>query len=74
MGVIPDVPITGDDQGSTIYSALAHLGALGSFDESQFEAETYSREATGGSGSGSSTDVAVEAQVDGGEAMMEPKG
>ena len=58
MGVIPDVPITGDDQGSTIYSALAHLGALGSFDESQFEAETYSREANGGSGDsrGSSTD------------------
>lgn len=47
MGVIPDVPITGDDQGSTIYSALAHLGALGSFDESQFEAETYVREASG---------------------------
>lgn len=49
MGVIPDVPITGDDQGSTIYSALAHLGALGSFDESQFEAETYVREASGSS-------------------------
>jgi MFS transporter, ACS family, solute carrier family 17 (sodium-dependent inorganic phosphate cotransporter), other len=77
MGVIPDVPITGDDQGSTIYSALAHLGALGSFDESQFEAETYSREATGGSGSDSSSDVAREAQVDSTEATsltMEPKG
>jgi hypothetical protein len=76
MGVIPDVPITGDDQGSTIYSALAHLGALGSFDESQFEAETYSREATGGSGSDSSSDVVREAQVDSTAArlMMEPKG
>lgn len=44
-GIVPDVPISGDDQGSTIYTALANLYGTGSFDESQFEAETYAREA-----------------------------
>ena len=80
MGVIPDVPITGDDQGSTIYSALANLGALGSFDESQFEAETYVREA-GGSGKRSEdvkTNVAAEVLQDENErqepAPLEPRG
>ena len=43
--IVPDVPFTGDDQGSTIYTALANLyETQGSFDESQFEAETYARE------------------------------
>ena len=74
MGVIPDVPITGDDQGSTIYSALAHLGALGSFDESQFEAETYSREATGGSGEGSSGETSVDDASASEQPAMAPKG
>lgn len=46
-GIVPDVPISGDDQGSTIYTALANLYETGSFDESQFEAETYAREAGG---------------------------
>lgn len=46
-GIVPDVPFTGDDQGSTIYTALAQLHELGNFDESQFEADTYAREATG---------------------------
>lgn len=46
MGIVPDVPISGDDQGSTIYTALANLHTQGSFDESQFEAETYAREAS----------------------------
>ena len=50
MSVVPDVPFTGDDQGSTIYTALANLHVLGSFDESQFEAEVYAREATNGKG------------------------
>ena len=60
MGIVPDVPISGDDQGSTIYTALANLHTQGSFDESQFEAETYAREA---SSNGSSEDeVPVQAQ------------
>ena len=50
MSVVPDVPFTGDDQGSTIYTALANLHVLGSFDESQFEAEVFAREATNGKG------------------------
>lgn len=46
-GIVPDVPFTGDDQGSTIYTALANLYGAGKFDESQFEADIYAREAGG---------------------------
>lgn len=50
--IVPDVPFTGDDQGSTIYTALANLyETMGSFDESQFEAETYAREGAATKGS-----------------------
>ena len=53
--IVPDVPFTGDDQGSTIYTALYNLYERGSFDESQFEAETYAREAKPGSSPSSSS-------------------
>ena len=74
MGVIPDVPITGDDQGSTIYSALAHLGALGSFDESQFEAETYVREASGKKQDVSPAQGSESAEVEEVAPVPEPRG
>lgn len=74
MGVIPDVPITGDDQGSTIYSALAHLGALGSFDESQFEAETYVREASGKKQNVSLSQVNETTEEVEGALLPEPRG
>jgi ACS family sodium-dependent inorganic phosphate cotransporter len=60
--IVPDVPFTGDDQGSTIYTALANLYEMGSFDESQFEAETYAREGKAGKSGGktSSTSAPIE--------------
>lgn len=63
-GIVPDVPLTGDDQASTIYTALADLD--GAYDESQIEAETYSREATSGSDSEElgGTTLATESNVD----------
>lgn len=57
--IVPDVPFTGDDQGSTIYTALSNLYESGSFDESQFEAETYAREAKPGDGSQDGTSLAA---------------
>ncbi|KAH7618661.1 putative anion transporter 6, chloroplastic [Nannochloris sp. 'desiccata'] len=56
--IVPDVPFTGDDQGSTIYTALANLYEMGSFDESQFEAETYAREGKAGK-SGNKTSISA---------------
>ena len=75
MGVVPDVPFTGDDQGSTIYSALANLHVLGSFDESQFEAETYVREATGKSDDERIEPIPERSSADEEEpASLEPQG
>jgi ACS family sodium-dependent inorganic phosphate cotransporter len=61
--IVPDVPFTGDDQGSTIYTALANLYELGSFDESQFEAETYAREGKAGKASNKSSTVVAPVET-----------
>jgi hypothetical protein len=45
-GIVPDFPLTGDTQASTIYTALVELyKSEANFDESQVEADTYAREA-----------------------------
>lgn len=45
-GIVPDFPLTGDNQASTIYTALVELyESEANFDESQVEADTYAREA-----------------------------
>jgi MFS transporter, ACS family, solute carrier family 17 (sodium-dependent inorganic phosphate cotransporter), other len=43
--IVPHIPFTGDDQGSTIYTALSTIE--GRYDEGHFEADLYAREATG---------------------------
>ena len=69
--IVPDVPFTGDDQGSTIYTALSNLYGMGSFDESQFEAETYAREAKPGSESGNGINkAAAEGEVSSSSAAL----
>jgi len=61
--IVPDVPFTGDDQGSTIYTALANLHELGSFDESQLEAETYAREGKAKSSSNKTSTIVAPVET-----------